>query len=401
MYINKNILFSPLIMKNITLLNRFIRSATYEGLGDKNGNPKKELCELYSDLARNNVGTIITGFCYISRNGRAMHPAQCGIDTDNKIKHWSDIVSQVKKSYPMIKLFMQIAHTGRQTLRCVTKQEVVGASRKKCAYFKQKVRPLSNQEIISIISDFANAALRAKYAGFDGVQIHAAHGYLIHQFLSPHTNSRKDIWSENSLILLKILESIKNKCGEIFPTIVKLSHSDDRGMTLNQTINTIKEIEHLLDAVEISFGTMEYALNIIRGACPVETIFNVNPMFKKVPIIFRRIWEKLFMKKYLSKIISFEPNYNLKAAIQIRKQVNVPIITVGGIRDVISMVDIIEENKIDAVSLCRPFICEPDLVSKIKQNKWRKSRCINCNLCTIYCDSNNSLKCYNNAKRIK
>ncbi len=394
MHINENILMNPLKLKHIELPNKFIRSATYEGMGDKNGNPKKELSMLYSDLARNNVGTIITGFCYISMNGRAMHPAQCGIDTDDKRKQWSDIVNQVNKTNPKTKLFMQIAHTGRQTLKTATQQEVVGVSNRKCTYFKQKVKILSDYEINNIISDFVNAAFRAKQAGFDGIQIHAAHGYLIHQFLSPYTNTRRDIWSDKSFFLLKILESIKNKCGENFPIFAKLSHSDDRGLTINHTIDTIKKIEHLLDAVEISYGTMEYALNIIRGDCPVNTILKVNPMFNKIPYIFQSIWLKLFMRKYLSKIIPFEPNYNLNAAIQIKKHINIPVIIVGGIRDLKSMLNMIENQKIDAISLCRPFICEPDLITKIEQEKWQNSICTNCNLCTIYCDSENSLKCY-------
>ena len=401
MQINKEILFNPLKLKNIVLPNKFIRSATYEGMGDEQGNPRKEIGTLYSKLATNDVGTIITGFCYISKNGRAMHPAQCGIDTDDKIQHWKEIVNQVKMVNTTTKLLMQISHAGRQTLGSVTREEVVGVSKNKCSYFQQKVRVLSDSEIMKIIAEYSDAALRAKKAGFDGIQIHAAHGYLIHQFLSHYTNTRKDKWADNSLFLLKILESIKAKCNDNFPIFVKLSHSDDRGMTVQQTINTIKIVHHLIDAVEISYGTMEYALNIIRGDCPIETIFKVNPLFNKIPRIMQTLWSKIFLKKYLAKLISFEPNYNLQAAINIKKQIDVPVITVGGIRDLSSMSEIVEKHKIDAISLCRPFICEPDLVSKIKHNNWQNSSCTNCNLCTIYCDSGNSLNCYMKTKRIK
>jgi len=197
MHVGKEILFEPLKLKNIVLPNRFIRSATYEGLGDTNGYPNEKLGKIYAELASNNVGAIVTGFCYISKNGRAMHPAQCGIDSDDKIEHWQKVVNQAKLANSETKLFMQIAHTGRQTLKKVTDKKVVGVSTKKCSYFKQKVHVLSDSEITEIISDFSDAALRAKKVGFNGVQVHAAHGYLIHQFLSPYTNTRKDKWSDN------------------------------------------------------------------------------------------------------------------------------------------------------------------------------------------------------------
>lgn len=391
---NIETLFTSLKLKNITLPNRIIRSATYEGCGI-NGVPTAKLIDMYKKLTTGGVGTIITGFVYISQTGRAMQPGQCGIDNDDKINAWKEVVSQIKNSNKDIKMFMQIAHTGRQTLSKVTGKSVVGASAKKCSYFKQRVKKLNDKEIQSIIEEFADAAFRAKQAGFDGIQIHAAHGYLIHQFLSPWTNTRNDQWAQKTLFLEKIIKAIQKKCGNNFPILIKLSASDDNkpGITLNDTINTIKSIEHLnIDAIEISYGTMEYALNIIRGAWPIDTIFKVNPLFKRIPKFFQWIWGKLFLKKYLKKLISFSTNYNMDAAIKIKEQTNIPIIPVGGIRNVNDMLQIM--NRLDAVSLCRPLICEPDFVNKIRFDRQKFSKCINCNLCTVYCDSHNTLRCY-------
>ncbi|MBI9017716.1 MAG: NADH:flavin oxidoreductase [Phycisphaerae bacterium] len=394
MSVDTDILFSPLILQNITIPNRIIRSATYEGMADANGYPQQGLGNLYADLAQNGAGAIITGFCYISKQGRAMQPRQCGIDNDDKIKPWNAVVNQAKKANPQTPLFMQIAHTGRQTLKKFTRETVFGASNKKCIYFRQKVKTLTESEISIIINDFVYAAVRAKKAGFDGIQIHGAHGYLIHQFLSPYTNNRTDKWADGTLLLKEILESIKQNCRDDFPILLKLSHSDDRGLNIRDTINTIMQIEHLTDAVEISYGTMEYALNIIRGDCPVDVILQVNPMFKNLPKIIKKIGKTFFLQKYLSKIIPYINNYNLDAATKINRQVNIPVIAVGGIRNVNDMVDITNQHKADAISLCRPFICEPDLVSNIRQGLYLKSKCINCNLCSIYCDSTNQLKCY-------
>ena len=390
---DNKILFTPLKLKNITLPNRFIRSATYEGAGN-NTELITNLSKIYCTLAGSGVGTIITGFCYISQQGRAMQPKQSGIDHDKYTEQWKHLVEKVKKTNPKTKLFMQIAHSGRQTLNSITKERVVGASSKKCTYFKQKTKTLQTNEIEVIISQFANAALRAKQAGFDGIQIHAAHGYLIHQFLSHDTNQRKDKFSNRNLLILEILKAVKNKCGKTFPIFIKLSHSDDKKLTITQTIDTIKSIENYIDATEISYGTMEFALNIFRGDFPIDAILKINPLINNKPKLLQWFWKKLYINTYKKRLKPFEKNYNLDASIKISQNTNTPIIPVGGIRTLQDMIEIIKNKKLAAISLCRPLICEPDLPQKIRKNNWLKSKCNNCNLCAIHCDSNNTLRCY-------
>ena len=168
------------------ITDRIIRSATIENMADRNVVVDIEkLSELYNNISAH---TIITGFTYVSENGRAMQKLQAGMVTQEHQNAWTKLVQKVKKNTPAKKLILQLAHTGRQT----TRPNAVGASKKKCSYFRNKVRALTETEIAKIIEDFAKSARMAKDAGFDGVQIHAAHGYLIHQFLSPHTNTRED-----------------------------------------------------------------------------------------------------------------------------------------------------------------------------------------------------------------
>jgi len=392
-----SILFTPLKLRNITLKNRVIRSATYEGLGDPNGFPSAELTTMYCDLAKGGAGAIITGFIFISQASRAMQPGQCGIDDDHKIDAWKAIVERVKNESRDTSLFMQLAHAGRQTRREATGLPVVGVSSKKCTYFRQPVTVLSNNEIEAIIQEFAQAARRAKAAGFDGVQLHAAHGYLIHQFLSPWTNSRRDPWEAPCLFLEKTIRAIKTSCGSEYPLLIKLSAADDNspGVRIQDTMGTVRCLESLqVDAVEVSYGTMEWALNIIRGACPVDLVLATNPLFTDIPVMFRKIWKRFREKPYISRLIPFENNYNVDAASKIKKTTALPVIAVGGIRDESSMIDCLTTQGLDGISLCRPLICEPDWPKKIQSGHSTTSQCTQCNLCTIYCDSPSPLQCY-------
>ncbi len=399
----KDMLFSPLALQNITLKNRIFRSATYEGLGDPDGHPLPKLEQTYKELSSGGVGAIITGFCFVSADGRAMQPHQCGMDSDSKITSWGKVISSVKKTSGGASLFMQLAHTGRQTRHEATGMPVLGVSSHQCSYFRQKVRVLDNDTILRIIEDFAAAAFRAKEAGFDGVQIHAAHGYLIHQFLSPWTNTRKDRWGDKTLFLENVIHAVRRKCGDTYPILVKLSAADDTspGITLDSTIAAVKKLEELkIDAVEISYGTMEYAFNIIRGACPTDLAMRINPIFKSFHPFLLKSWKILFLKRYLSRLIKYEDCYNFKAAGAIRKEISLPVIPVGGIRSLTDMEECLRTWRLDGVAMCRPFICEPDFAERIRNGISERSLCVNCNLCTVYCDTDEETCCRQKKRRV-
>ncbi len=362
-------------------LDKIIRSATVENGADRNGVPDvTALSTLYRNLS---AKTIITGFVYVSENGRAMQPLQAGIVNQMQTHAWK----QIRHAVPDKQLIMQLAHVGRQT----TRSGAVGASNIKCTYCKAPVRALSVKEIKQIVNDFAQAALRAKETGFDGIQIHAAHGYLIHQFLSPYTNNRTDEYKDRPLLLEQVLKAVRAVCPAPFLIWIKLSWADDRGLTLADTLATVKRIETLCDGAEISYGTMEYPLNIIRGAIPIDTAFRVNPLFNKYPPLIQRLWQRFVFPRYKRRFKPFTPNYNVQAALEIKKQTSLPIFVTGGIRTK-QDIDHILASGIDKVSLCRPFIKEPDLLHKLTGD-W-KSGCVNCNLCTIYCDSMESVRCH-------
>jgi len=364
-----------------------IRTATFEGMADKTGLPTSEYLNLYQMLARNGVKTMITGFMYVSNHGRAMQPGQAGLDPPEKIGAYRKVTDTVHQHGS--KIIAQLAHTGRQT--CNTGYEILGISNKKSKYFNETPRILLTSEVYDIIEQFAASALYAKQAGFDGIQLHAAHGYLIHQFLLSSINNRKDEFSDGMLFLKKTVHKIREKCGD-FPIWVKISGGVDiEKYRTEQFIELIRALDQLkVAAIEVSYGTMDNALNIFRGSIPLKKIFKYNPIYSK-----KGVWWRIFGLFFQQlKIKPFTPMYNLQYAQIAKAHTSIPIITVGGFRSGTEIFNC----EIDYVSLCRPLICEPDFIKKLEDNKNYHSKCTNCNQCAIMTDTKYSLQCYGGNK---
>lgn len=399
---NHTDLFSPASLGDVRLRNRFIRSATFEGAADSDGNPTDHYEQILTELAAHKLGAIITGFVFSDQTGRAIQPGQAGINLESTIQKFRQITDAVHKHECAI--FLQISHAGRQTNKRATKGKVHGVSSRKSHYFGSIPEVLNENEISQIEDIYAQAARNAQMAGFDGIQLHCAHGYLIHQFLHPAINDRQDMYGLDpvtgigTLFLSRIIEKTRELCGISFPILVKISGGDDLSPVFTE--KNLVDLTLFLDSmnvagIEVSYGTMENALNIFRGSTiPIETILKYNARYGKKNRLSRFLWKRLIGPVLSRQIKPFTPLYNLANARIVKQNTSIPVIYIGGLRNGKEMAEILESKSADFLSLSRPLICEPDLVCKIEKDPMVASHCLNCNICAIMCDSGKSTRCY-------
>lgn len=388
--------FAPFEFKGVKMPCRIVRSATHEGMADENGVPTEKLARLYERYAKGGVGLIITGYMGISQQGKCPLYNMTMIDSDELIPAWCEITDRVHSHGTPI--FAQIAHSGRQTRKKVTGEKTVAPSRiRDFLYWENAPHKLTEKEIHKITDDFAEAALRVKKAGFDGVQLHCAHGYLLHGFLSPHTNKRRDKWGgsvENRFrIVGEIIEKTRSVCGD-FPIIVKISsqEKDRDGIKPDIAVQTAKLLEKAgIDGIEVSCGRVSEGFNMSRGGFPYPIMCADNFRFEMFPkAVFPLI--KPFMKMLFK---SPQPlfNYNVDAAGMIKSAVDIPVMVCGGIRTTVDIAEILNGGNADLVSMSRPFILEPNLVNQLKSGEQTAARCINCNFCLMGAERR-TLRCY-------
>ncbi len=380
-------LFEQTHISGISVKNRIIRSATHEGLADENGAPSDKLISKYEYLARNEIGCIITGYAAVSKNGVSPYPGMLRIYDDSVIEKYKELTSAVHKHNTPIVL--QIAHCGRQTSSKAIGCQKVAPSDVLHAFYPDKAKVLDEAEIYCIIDDFVSAAARAEKAGFDAVQLHAGHGYLLHDFLSPYGNRRKDKWGgtfENRCRAVEmIIKGIKEKTN--LPVWIKLSAEDNRrgGMRIDSSVEICKRLEKAgCDAIEVSCGTVQDGMNTMRSKLmPMDAVFKYREPCASFPSILNKI--ALPVANAVNPLIK-QPspleNFNVDNAQVIKKNVSIPVVAVGGICKAADMQSILAQGKADFVSMCRPFICEPDLAKKLK-NGQLAAKCIMCNYCGL------------------
>ncbi len=348
-------LFEKTAIKSLALANRTVRSATWTGTGDDKGYVTESTISLYRKLGEGGIGLIVTGYQYVMLNGMQL-TYMIGIYEDAQIEGLGRLAAAVHETGG--KIVPQVVHTGIRANQELMPPgyEVWGPSAIADPATGLIVHEVTKQEIRTLVEAYAAAARRAKKAGFDGVQLHGAHGYGINQFLSPLWNRRTDTYGgklqNRYKFLAEVLEAVRGEVGEDFPVMIKLSGHDfaEGGLVLDDTLEIGRRLaDDGIDAIEVSGGSAASA----EGFSPAR----VNIL-------------KPEQEAYLADLAAA-----FKAAVR------VPIVTVGGIRSLKTANEILSEGKADYVAMSRPFVREPGLVNRWQQGDTAKSRCISCNGC--------------------
>jgi len=350
----KSILFKPARIKNLELRNRFIRSATYDGCAD-NGYVTERQINLYKNLADGGVGLIITGITCVHNSGQ-ISKFQNSISNDEFISGLKRLTSAVHDREA--KIAVQLFHAGREARfsRTSNRVPIAPSVLEGDPHFEAQCRAMTGEEIWEVVRAFGDGAKRAREAGFDAVQIHGAHAYLLSQFLSPYTNCRQDEWGgplENRLrIHREIYWGVRQKVGEDYPVLIKIGVQDGfpGGLEFSEGKVAAKYLAELgFDALEISHG--------LRGPSEEDTEFRtkINTLDREA---YFRNW-----------------------CLQIKNQVDIPVMMVGGLRTFELMEEIIQNKEADFISLSRPLIREPGVINEWKKGDRHRAKCISCNQC--------------------
>lgn len=344
-------LFEATEINGMRLANRFVRSATWEGLAADNGAVTPKLTQTMVALAEGGVGLIITGHAYVSPEGQA-GPWQLGLHRDDLVAGLKSMCDAVHQAGG--KIVAQLAHAGHFAAKALTGQAPQVVSNFEGLSDSPR-HELTRDDIHKLVQAFADAAGRARAAGFDGVQIHSAHGYLLSQFLSPAYNRREDDYGgtvENrARIHLEILNAIRGVVGKAYPVLMKINSEDciENGLSVEDSVAAATLLaEAGLDAVELSGGTLTSGkLSPSRAG--------INREDKEA--------------------------YFREAAAAYKRATDLPLILVGGMRSLNVARQTIASGTADYISMCRPFIREPGLIKRWQSGDTAPARCKSDNLC--------------------
>jgi 2,4-dienoyl-CoA reductase-like NADH-dependent reductase (Old Yellow Enzyme family) len=351
-------LFEPGKIGALTLPNRLIRSATAERMAEPDGRPRPPMKDLYKELAQGGVGLIISGHMYVAPSGKA-HPEMTAIHDDALIPDLAELTAAVHGAGGRIAA--QINHGGMQCRRRTvsgtmsgTLSQSVAPSAIDAPFLSQPAREMTTGEIDAAVEAYADVAGRAQQAGFDAVQIHGAHGYLISQFLSPFTNRRTDKWGgdlEGRMRFLEaVCEAVRRRVGPDYPVFIKLGMMDavEGGLTPEDGAEVAAALARMgLDGVEISGG--------ISGGEDLNTRSGVSSRADEA--------------------------YFRPLARRARARTSLPIALVGGLRSRAVMEDVLEAGDADFISMSRPLICEPHLPNRLREGIRDRSSCTSANRC--------------------
>ncbi|MCW4040336.1 MAG: NADH:flavin oxidoreductase [Candidatus Bathyarchaeota archaeon] len=363
-------LFDITSIKNLSISNRFVRSATWSGMATEEGYITPQLITLLENLADGGVGLIISGYAHVLKNGQSAF-RQLGIYNDSFVDGLTDMVDAVHCAGG--KIVAQIVHGGAHSNPQFTGEATMGPTAIPAQDGKTDsfpgCRAMTQHEINTVVDAFRRAAIRAKAAGFDGIQLHAAHGYLFSQFLSPFYNKRTDQYGGSILnrarIVIDTYNVIRQEVGTNYPILIKMNSTDflDDGITQEDAVQAASLYAKIgIDAIELSGGT-GWGSRILGDS-----------------------------NRSAVRIVKDEAYYRDMAQ-RLKQIMKTPIILTGGIKSYEVAADVIHNNVADYIGLCRPLIREPDLVNRWKSGDTRKATCISENACFVPARNGQGIRC--------
>ncbi|MGL5318764.1 MAG: NADH:flavin oxidoreductase [Bacteroidales bacterium] len=354
----KRSLFDQTNLSSIEMKNRFFRGALWEDLADKKGNLTPELIAIYEELARGGASAIITGYAFVVPEEQP-NPGMLGIYDDSLIPGYRAFTDRIHALGA--KILMQICYGGSMTTFNVGKRTIWGPSAHINEATGTPAKEISKEEIAYLVRSFGEAARRVKESGFDGVEIHAGHGYLFSQFISPLFNQRKDEYGgaihNRARIIYEAYEAMRKAVGPDFPILIKLNSADfqEGGLTEDDSFEVAKHLAELgIDAIEVTGGN-ESLKEVGKN--------NMGAARRKV-----------------DKAIENQSYFRNHAA-RLARELSVPIILIGGNRGFDRMEELLNTTRISYFSMSRPLTAEPDLINIWASGNHKKPKCISCNKC--------------------
>jgi len=399
-------LFKPITLRNVTLQNRIVKSAMSEGRALADGRPTAALCQMYARWARGGVGLSITGMAHVRRGYG--YAREIGLYDDGLIEPLRALTAASHAHGGRI--FAQLCHASPQIPRA--KARALGAVAPSAGWCMTNwlyQRPIDSSELERLVTEFGEAARRARQADFDGVQLHAAHGYLLSRMLSPRLNRRHDRWGGSFDGRLRLLEeayrAVRQQVGEDFPVLVKLNAHDGRprGLQVEDSIAIARRLAAWgVDGIEVSAGIGDVGLGIYPNRGEVPHDLSKRWLGRELPLLRPLLPVLGPAIAALARPVRFtEEAYFFELARRFAEAVEVPIICVGGIRSRHMAERILETSRVAMVSLARPLVRQPSLVRDWQRGRNVEADCISCNRCFVSLGLGEPLRCWSRGARAK
>ena len=372
-------IFTPMTIGPVTLRNRVIRSAAFENMAYGNS-PSQDLYDYHVAVARGGVGMTTLAYASVNRSG---------LSFDGQLWMRPEIVPGLRRITDAVheagaKCSIQLGHCGNMTHRATCGCMPVGASSGFNLYSPTFVRGMKVSEIDELVEDFGRAVNLAREAGFDCVEIHAGHGYLISQFLSPYTNHRHDEYGgslDNRIRLMRrVITRVLEAAGDDMGVIVKMNMHDGfrRGMQEAECLEVARELERLgVHAIVLSAGFVSKApMEVMRGAMPIKTMAYYMDL--------RKFWWLKALVRVFGRImvptVPYKEGYFLEDALKFRAAVRLPLLYVGGMVSRQKMEEVLAAG-FQGLQVARALVHDTDFVNKLRTGEIERSTCGHSNYC--------------------